>query len=372
MTWPLRPTGALAVALLCACSGSTTSDSATPSDSATTTDSWDTGYTAPAQASWSDGILELDQQASLGPGSTWTGIAADDDRIYVSLKHQNHLWLHTLDHDLNDIGDRIQLTFDDDVPDGMNLADHKLLRLGERLYVAWNPNKQNDLFIVAYDLDGNRIGDQVTVESDTDTNTADMHLTTDGNSITLIYGDAGLTRRLAVLDRDLALVQGPFEITLAGKIDQLGTTIHSNGRWYMFGGDETSQNLTVSFFDDAWTPEDPFTKVLVAGEPGEWNFFPSGADRSADFGIWSTVYNYIPPGGDYENDSTLELAVMDQDLNWSQHFDVGDAEYHAGDVTSRGACVFVAAASGNVTVDRYRIKPPDNWEGDPPVCGSGG
>ncbi len=368
------PTLSFFACVFVACTGDTddTSSDSSPGDSATTVTWEDTG-TAPApEASWSDGILEFQTKTSLGPGSTWTGITADNDQVYVSLKHQNHLWLQVLDHDLALVGERVQLTFPDDVPGGQNLADHKLLKLGDRLFLAWNPNAQNDLYMLAFDLQGNRLGEQVAVETLADTSTADMHLATDGSTLTLIYGPSGLTRRIAELDRDLELLTPPTDIATGGKIDQLGTTLSYEDRWYMFTGDETSQNLTVSYFEADWTPEDPFTDVLIEGSPGEWNWFPSGADRNQDFGIWSVAYHNMPEGGDYENDATLHLAVFDQQLNWAQHFDIGGTDYHASDVTSRGACVFVASAWGDVTIDRYQVKPPDGWEGEAPVCGSGG
>ncbi len=367
---PLLPLAGLAACALIACGDdTTTADSGRTGDSAT--DGWATEPEPEVPPmTWSDGILAHEESVSLGPGSTWTGIAADDTQVYVTLKHQNHLWLQVLDHDLNTIGDRVQLTFDEDVPGGQNLADHKLLRLGDRLYVSWNPNAQNDLYLIALSLEGDRIGEQVAVEQLANTSTADMHLTTDGGTLTLIYGTSGLTRRVAELDRDLGVVTPPTDIETGGKIDQLGTTRYYDGRWHMFTGDETSQNLAVSWFEEDWTPQDPFSELLIEGEPGEWNWFPSGADRSRDFGIWSVVYHNMPAGGDFENDATIELAVFDQDLKWAQHFDVGGTDYHASDVASRGACVFVASAWGDATVDRYRIKAPDDWTGDAPSCGA--
>ncbi len=138
----------------------------------------------------------------------------------------------------------------------------------------------------------------------------------------------------------------------------------------MFTGDETSENLTVSFFEKDWTPSDPSGKTLIQGQEGEWNWFPSGADRSRDFGVWANVYHNMPYQGTFADDATIELAVFDQNLEFSQHFDVGGTDYHAADVTSRNACLYVAVAWADVTIDQYRIKAPDGYEDGETTCGA--
>ncbi len=365
-----------------ACTDDTTTDTDTgtpPTDTDTGTPPTDTDPTdtEPTDTdpypdkpyTWSNGLLTHQASERVGPGSTWTGISATDDYVYVTAKDRNHLWLFQLTFDLEVVQSPVQLTFDEDVPTGNKVADHKILIFEDNLYIGWNPTASNDMYLMGFDLEGNRIFDQITVERMTDVPTTDVHLATDGDYLYLVYGDSGLSRRVAVYDAEGNTITEPYDIDFDFKIDQLGTTVWADEKWNMFTGDEPTNNLVVSFFNHDWSPQSPFSEVLVEEEDHDFNWFPTGVKLSEQWDLWLVLYHHMFEGESFDDNATIEMALFDRKYKLQEEHYIGPPEFHAADITATDGCVFVATAFGDIYVDRYVVNPPDGWpEGEEPGC----
>jgi hypothetical protein len=277
-----------------------------------------------------------------------------------------------LDHDLDIVGTQVQLTFDEDVPSDSLIADHKILVFEDRLFLAWNPTVATDLYLIVYDLEGNRISDRLIVEKESTVMTNDVHLTTDGSNVFLIYGESGRSRRVVTYDKDGKLLDGPNDISFDFNLDQLGTTLWVDERWNMFSSDESQGNMIVAFFNHDFTPQTPFDELLIGRTNHDRNWSPYGVTLTEEWGLWTMIYKHMYEEQSADLDATLQIGVFNRDFTYEENFYYAPPEFHAADISAWGGCVFVAVAHGETYVDRYLVNPPDGWpEGaDPPGCGA--
>lgn len=362
----------------------------TPSETGSPSTGDDTGWTDPTDSGavdsgtgptdtgpgeelvWSEGVLELIDTVTLGPGSTWSGAVWTGERLVFTLSQGGVVLMVTTDRDLADRTEAVTLVTEADVPEGQVLADHKLLWFGERLYIAWNPSVPDDLFALAFDIHGNRVIEQVAVVTDGEARTNDVQLFTDGDRLYTLWGEDGASRHIAAMDWELNVIDGPREVLLPELASYLGATIWLDDHFLTLSGDELARDLIGLSFDADFAPMDPFSQVLLDGGGTTWNWFPSAVVRGPRWGLLFAAYHQMFPEEQADDDATLELAIWDPALTLVAQQNLADSRFHAADLAVVGGDLYVTYAFGDTYVDRFRIKPPDGHEDPVDTADNGG
>ena len=317
----------------------------------------------PASRTWSvdttgdGGILQLVTSTTVAGADIWSGLSFDGSHILLTTMINGHINLVKYTTDLVQVGDPVALTTASDLPAGKNIADHKHLLMGSTLFVSWSPSGDEDLYLLRADTDGNRVGPQVAVVEGSSVMTNDMHLFTNGVSVFVMYAEAGADRYVAQYDNTL-VATGPIKkITAPGSHDPLGATLFQNEGYRMFGGNGVNRHLIVANWTSTWSPEDPYTRVIVPSTTDDWNWFASGVEWDSTNRLWFIGYKHMESTEDSDTQSVLRLAVFDETYGLLDRLQVPGLPWFRPHFLLEGGHLYVSYdnMSDTVNLAKYKI-----------------
>jgi hypothetical protein len=142
--------------------------------------------------------------------------------------------------------------------------------------------------------------------------TNDMHLFTNGESVFVMYAEAGADRHVTQYDTTLVATGPTKKITAPVPHDPLGATLFQNGGYRMFGGNGVNRHLIVANWTSTWSPEEPYERIIVPSTTDDWNFFASGVEWDPTTKRWFIGYKHMESGEDADTQAKLRLAVFDE------------------------------------------------------------
>lgn len=263
-------------------------------------------------------ILTLVDSIKLSNASIW-GVCSDDgDSLCVtstfSPASKPHIFMRKIDYsNINSQGPIVQLTFDADFASIPNLTDHKSIILNNEIYIAFSTIGDADLFLFKTDINGNRIGNIVTVVSGSPDPTNDMMLVTDGTYIYVLHFAPPSQQHVYKYDSNLNLVAPPF-LTTTNDHNNLGNVIFQNNEFHMFTGDifGFNANLIYTKWSNSWGPVSKQTILNSVG--GDGNFFADGVAYDILNQRWYIAMNHIYSGQVYGQEH-IDLVVFDNNFN---------------------------------------------------------
>ncbi len=281
-------------------------DDSPPGDSEIGDSEVDTGVTALT--------LSFLDSRRVDPAAIWSGLSYDGETVRFTTMNATQLQLHRWDAALEPVGEVVQLTTSEDTPEGQGIADHAHLWIDDHLYVAYCTGDARNLYLLKVDAEGERVGSIAAVAENATGLTNDMHLASDGESITVWWGDSGFEHWVRRYDFDLNPLEEAFAVHPLEPIPQLGSTVWHDGQFLKFTGDGPQRNLIVSRWDADHAPEEEFAQVVVPSENNEWNWFSSGSAFDVERGVWFLAFNHMEDGQAADTDATIRLAAFTEDF----------------------------------------------------------
>jgi len=317
----------------------------------------------PASRTWSvdttgdGGILQLVTSTTVAGADIWSGLSFDGSHILLTTMIDGHINLVKYTTDLVQVGDPVALTTASDLPAGKNIADHKHILMGSTLFVSWSPAGDEDLYLLRADTDGNRVGPQVAVVEGSSVMTNDMHLFTDGVSVFVMYAEAGADRYVRQYDTSLVATGPTKKITAPVPHDPLGATLFQNGGYRMFGGDGRNRHLIVANWTSTWSPEQPYTRVIVPSTTDDWNHFASGVEWDSTNRLWFVGYGHMESGEDFDTQGKLRVAVFDETYGLLDRLQVPGLPWFRPHFLLEGGHLYVSYdnQSDKVNLAKYKI-----------------
>ena len=319
----------------------------------------------PASRTWSvdttgdSGILKLVTSTTVAGADIWSGLSFDGSHILLTTMINGHINLVKYTTDLVQVGDAVALTTASDLPAGKNIADHKHLLMGSTLFVSWSPSGDKELYLFRTDTDGNRVGPQVAVVEESPVMTNDMHLFTNGESVFVMYAEAGADRYVTEYDTTLVVTGPTKKITAPVPHDPLGATLFQNGGYRMFGGNGVNRHLIVANWTSAWAPEQPYERVIVPSTTDDWNWFASGVEWDPTTKRWFIGYKHMESGEDADTQGKLRLAVFDETYGLLDRLQVPGHPWFRPHFLLEGGHLYVSYdnQSDEVNLVKYKITP---------------
>jgi hypothetical protein len=291
----------------------------------------------------------------------WSGLSYDGSRIlFTTVWHaqgaaQKHIHLRHYDSELTELTKPLALTRDADVPVGKTIADHKQIFQNGSLYLSWSTAGDKELYLLRFDAEGKRSGEQVAVVEGSQFPTNDMHLVSDSKALYVVYGPAGYDKEVAAYDLDLASSYQKT-ITAGFRFSSLGSTTFVDGTFHLFSGDERQRSVIASHWDQTWTLKEPGHHVVVPTDNDDWNWFSSSAVYDPKRKLWYVAYNHMLPPEEADLDSTIRLAVVGDDfshLAW-QHI-AGPAAFRP-QLLLVDDTLYLSYDGSGVYLQRYAVK----------------
>jgi hypothetical protein len=319
----------------------------------------------PASRTWSvdttgdSGILKLVSSTTVAGSDIWSGLSFDGSHILLTTMIDGHINLVKYTTDLVQVGDAVALTTASDLPAGKNIADHKHLLLGSTLFVSWSPSGDKELYLFRTDTDGNRVGSQIAVVEESPVITNDMHLFTNGESVFVMYAEAGADRYITQYDTTLVAAGPTKKITAPSPHDPLGATLFQNGGYRMFGGNGTNRHLIVANWTSTWSTEEPYERVIVPSTTDDWNYFASGVEWDPTTKRWFIGYRHMESEEDSDTQGKLRLAVFDETYGLLDRLQIPGLPWFRPHFLLEGGHLYVSYdnQSDEVNLAKYEITP---------------
>jgi hypothetical protein len=319
----------------------------------------------PASRNWSvdttgdSGILKLVSSTTVAGADIWSGLSFDGSHILLTTMINGHINLVKYTTDLVQVGDAVALTTASDLPAGKNIADHKHLLLGSTLFVSWSPSGDKELYLFRTDTDGNRVGSQIAVVEESPVITNDMHLFTNGESVFVMYAEAGADRYITQYDTTLVAAGPTKKITAPSPHDPLGATLFQNGGYRMFGGNGTNRHLIVANWTSTWSTEEPYERVIVPSTTDDWNYFASGVEWDPTTKRWFIGYRHMESEEDSDTQGKLRLAVFDETYGLLDRLQIPGLPWFRPHFLLEGGHLYVSYdnQSDEVNLAKYEITP---------------
>ena len=319
----------------------------------------------PASRTWSvdttgdSGILKLVSSTTVAGADIWSGLSFDGSHILLTTMINGHINLVKYTTDLVQVGDAVALTTASDIPAGKNIADHKHLLMGSTLFVSWSPSGDKELYLFRTDTDGNRVGSQIAVVEESPVMTNDMHLFTNGESVFVMYAEAGADRYITQYDTTLVAAGPTKKITAPSPHDPLGATLFQNGGYRMFGGNGTNRHLIVANWTSTWSTEEPYERVIVPSTTDDWNYFASGVEWDPTTKRWFIGYRHMESEEDSDTQGKLRLAVFDETYGLLDRLQIPGLPWFRPHFLLEGGHLYVSYdnQSDEVNLVKYEITP---------------
>jgi hypothetical protein len=250
----------------------------------------------------------------------WGVLSDDGDSLCATTTFtpgsKPHIYMRKISYaDISQQSALKQLTFDADFNSITNLTDHKSMIHNNEIYVSFSTIGDQDLFIFKTDINGNRIGNIVTVVQGSTDPTNDMILSTDGTNIFVLHFDPPNQSRVHTFDTNLNPVGSPFTTTTLAH-NNIGQAVYNNSEFYLFTGSAFgfNTNLILTRWNNAWNPTIGSPITLVNTSNGDGNWFSTGAAFDQPNQRLYIGMNHI-----YSNENIgqehIDLLAFDNNLN---------------------------------------------------------
>ncbi|MBM75711.1 MAG: hypothetical protein CMK59_09950 [Proteobacteria bacterium] len=293
--------------------------------------------------------------------SVWNFTAPANEGFYFTTHDQSGITLRILAEDLSELRPAVELTEIGDISAGETLADHALLRVNDRLFVAYSLAGDADLFLFSTDLDGIRENwTAVQVDGAPDLRTNDpqlFHQVYDGEDwICLRWGRSGPEKQTQCYDELLnPLYETPLIVT-SEPTSQLGMMLQNEDEMWYFAGDAPQRSLIYARYDLDWTPLSPFETVILATENNEWNWASTGVTPIPELNMWAIAYTHMPENGS-DMDARARLALFDSEFNMLNLHKISGQGTFRPHLLYVGNSLIVSYDAGPVMVEQWEITP---------------
>ncbi len=249
-----------------------------------------------------------------------------------------------------------QLTTASDFASITNLTDHKHIILNNEIYIAFSTVGDADLYLFKTDINGNRIGNIVTVVTGSTARTNDMTLVSDGTSIFVkIFMPSNC--KVFKFDTNLNSIGSALTLTTPAH-NNLGTAVLHNGQFYNFSGSTFghNSNLILTTWTTAWVPTLGSAQTLVSAVGGEGNFFSTGVAFDQANSRWYIGMNNLPSTLS-ANQEHIDILAMDTNFNVLQRKTITGNGYFRPHFVLKGNYLYVAYDKGGqgVFLEKYSI-----------------
>jgi len=314
-------------------------------------------------------VLTKVDSLQVSQANIW-GVTGDDgDSLSLtttfSVAGQPHIFLRKVDYTtISNQSAPKQISFGSDYANGRDLTDHKHIVFNNEIYVAFSTQGDQEVFLFKTDINGNRIGNLVTVFQGAGFPCNDMMLTTDSTSIYVLIFAPPSQSRVFKFDVNLNPVGSPFTTTTLAH-NNLGGAVHQNGQFYMYTGSQFgfNSNLILSEWTSAFAPNASVTQTLMASAGGDGNFFSTGIAYYAPLGYWIIGFNHINNGQSIGQEH-LDIAVFDASFNLLERNHVTGNGFFRPHYVIKGNYLYVSYdATSSVHLLKYQIGPATGING---------
>jgi len=292
------------------------------------------------------------------------GVTGDDgDSLSLtttfSSAGQPHIWLRKVNYsNIQGQSTLKQITTGADYANGRDLTDHKHIVFNNEIYVTFSTQGDQELFLFKTDINGNRIGNLVTVFQGAGFPCNDMMLTTDSTYIYVLHFAPPSQSKVYKYDTNLNPV-GTASTTTTLAHNNLGNVVHEAGQFYMYTGSQFgfNSNLILSEWTNNFTPNAATTQTLIATAGGDGNFFSTGVAYYAPLGYWIIGFNHINNGQSIGQEH-LDIAVFDSNFNLLERKHTTGNGFFRPHFVIKGNYLYVSYdQSSSVYLLQYQIGP---------------
>lgn len=263
-------------------------------------------------------VFNLTDSVKLPNAQIW-GVCADEgDSLCVTTTFTSagkpHIYMRKINYTtISQAGPLVQLTNNGDFSGITNLTDHKTLIWGNHIYISFSTQGDQDLFLFKTDLNGNRIGNIVTVVSGSADPTNDMILVTDGTYIYVMHFDPPFQHHVYKFDANLNSLGSPVSTT-THMHNNIGQATYLNNTFHLFTGSTFgfNSNLTYTTWNSTWGALS--TQNILSCSGGDGNFFSTGAVYDAINQRWYVAMNHINNGQSIGQEH-IDLVAFDASFN---------------------------------------------------------
>ncbi|MCC7232825.1 MAG: T9SS type A sorting domain-containing protein [Bacteroidia bacterium] len=249
-----------------------------------------------------------------------------------------------------------QLTFDPDFTSITNLTDHKSIIHNNEIYVTFSTQGDQDLFIFKTDINGNRIGNIVTVVSGSADPTNDMILVTDGTYIYVLHFDPPNQHHVYTFDSNLNAVSAPFSTTTNGH-NNIGNALFLSGNFHMFTGSTFgfNSNLLYTTWSSNWAPLS--TQNVLSSVSGDGNWFSNGEVYDSANQRWYIGMNHIYNSQNIGQEH-IDLLAFDNAFNLLERIHVTPIIYNRPHMVLKNGFLYLAYDRPGVAVylHKYQVQ----------------
>jgi len=319
-------------------------------------------------------ILTKVDSLQVSQANIW-GVTGDDgDSLSLtttfSVAGQPHIFLRKVNYtNIANQSAPKQISFGADYANGRDLTDHKHIVFNNEIYVAFSTQGDQEVFLFKTDINGNRIGNLVTVFQGAGFPCNDMMLTTDSTSVYVLIFAPPSQSRVFKFDTNLNPVGSPFTTTTLAH-NNLGGAVHQNGEFYMYTGSQFgfNSNLILSEWTSAFAPNASVTQTLIASAGGDGNFFATGVAYYAPLQYWIIGFNHINNGQSIGQEH-LDIAVFDASFNLLERNHVTGNGFFRPHYVIKGNYLYVSYdGTSSVHLLKYQIGPATGissfWENE--------
>lgn len=305
-------------------------------------------------------IVSLVETIQLTDASIWGNIVFNGENISATTtSHINqaaYLYLRKLDADMNQVGDRVQLTFDSDPQTAKKITDHKILFLNGHHYVTFSTELM-DLYIFKVDNDGQRIGDIVTVIENPIYPTNDMMFTTDSTFLYVGYFKPPGQTIFHKFDLDLNPVGGLITTDEKQHHNNIGSVIFHDNQFYMFTGDNFGHNtsLLLTQWHPDWSAVMDKGRILIQSQDGDGNFFSTGLVYDEEHQYWIVAFQHLNPE-DAVNEEHIDIVVFDKDFILMERQHVTDGSQYRPCLLKWNESLYMIYDGGGVYMKKFLVQ----------------
>ena len=303
-------------------------------------------------------ILTLMDSAQFTNAQIWGVVSDQGDSLCVTTTFnpgtRPHIFLRKVDYsNIHSQSTPVQLTFDTDFDSITDMTDHKHIILNNEIYVSFSTQGDQALFLFKTDINGNRIGNIVTVTLGPGDPTNDMILTTDSTYIYVLHFDPPGQHHVYKYDTNLNFISSTATTTNAH--NNIGGAIMHNGNFSMFTGSTFgfNSNLTLTEWTTNWAPVS--TQNILSSSGGDGNWFASGMAHDPFTGYWMVGMSHVVPPTPI-NQEHIDILLYDAGFTLIDRMHItGDAHFRPHFAFAHGHLYVTYDAPGAVYMKKYYL-----------------
>ncbi len=305
--------------------------------------------------------LELVDSIKINQAQIWGGISSDGNLINITtmmndFSNTKHIHLLKFDTTLTQVTNPVQITFNTDIPPGKSITDHKHLFINNEIFVSYSLTQDEDLYLLKVDTAGNRIGNLITVISNSTNPTNDMMLTTDSTYVYVLHFLPPSRQVIYTYDFNLNTVVPAMNTSATLPHNNLGGIVFRENQFNIFSanGFGHNTNLIVTKWDSIWQPIGSVPITLIPSVNGDGNFFASGCEFDRINNKWYIGFNHIESSSTIGNEH-IDIAVFDTNFNLLENEHITGPASNRPHFLIKNGYLFMVYDAAGVFIHKYRI-----------------